>query len=207
MPCYTGGQTAVVSITGITATDYRNNPRPHSPIAMSATRRQLCSGAHVRLASRDCETVQIGRSGISPLAICHNGGASDEPSPKPSARLVEQRVRNRLIEALELAASFEDQKVMNRTVNAVNETINLWEDTDPVRWDWGFSEVYTHDEAEAARAFHATWESVANRLPDEQFPNLDEVQARAEWHELRAGALSTLRVFAGRGKLPEDREV
>lgn len=126
---------------------------------------------------------------------------------EPSQRLVEQRVRNRLIEALQLAASFEDQKILEQTVNAVNETINLWEDTDPVRWGWDFADVYTDEEEDAVRAFHVTWESVANRLPDEQFPSLEVVQASEAWRELRDAAMAALLVFEQRGKLSEDREV
>ena len=125
----------------------------------------------------------------------------------PSQRLVEQRLRNRLIEALQLAASFEHQKKLDETVNAVNETINLWEDTDPVSWDWEFPTVYSTDEVAAVQTFHDVWASANARLPDEQFPILAAVQSRAEWLELRDAAVSALDVVRIRGVLPEDREV
>lgn len=52
-------------------------------------------------------------------------------SSEPTRRLVEQRVRNRIIEYLELAASFKEQLAYERNApiaNVAHEVINQWED-------------------------------------------------------------------------------
>ena len=54
----------------------------------------------------------------------------DDPD-KPSPRVVEQRVRNRVIEYLELAASFQEQQEYERNAPIAHipyEVINQWED-------------------------------------------------------------------------------
>jgi len=131
---------------------------------------------------------------------------------RPSRRIVAQRVRNRIIEYLELAASFEDQITYQRNapnISVPNEVINQWEDwnsTDP-REHWTSPEgVYTPEEVEAVQSFHTTWEHVADGTPD-PLPELEATQRLAEWDELRRAARSALDVFAYRGPLPEDREL
>lgn len=50
---------------------------------------------------------------------------------KPSRRVIEQRVRNRIIEYVELASSFEAQQEYERDVPIAHipyEVINQWED-------------------------------------------------------------------------------
>ena len=55
---------------------------------------------------------------------------------QPSARLVEQRIRNRIIESLELAASFEVQQQYERDVPIAyvpGEVLNQWGGQFPTR--------------------------------------------------------------------------
>jgi hypothetical protein len=134
-----------------------------------------------------------------------------EDSGKPSRRVVEQRIRNRVIEYLEFASSFEDQQAVDGTVPSLNtayEVIHVWEDyvdADP-RHDQGVSVVYDSAEVEAIGQVHAAWEQAAAVLPRE-YPSLSDVQALPEWRRLRDVAASALTVFMRRGKMSEDREV
>lgn len=130
---------------------------------------------------------------------------------KPSRRVVEQRVRNRIIEYLELASSFEAQQVYERDVPIVHvpyEVINQWKDwvhKDP-REDRDLSDVYDGAEVEAMCQFHAAWDDAVSAV-SEDFPLLSEVQALPEWYRLREAAASALSVFMRRGKMSEDHEV
>jgi hypothetical protein len=131
------------------------------------------------------------------------GGMHDEDVPKV---VVERRVRNRRIEVLDLTASFEAQREYQRQapVAVANEVINQWEDwtTDPLAETFDMT-VYTPAEVEAVRTFHAVWEHVCDVTPD-PLPPLEETQTLEAWGMLRDAAIEALRVFAARGRLPED---
>jgi hypothetical protein len=81
-------------------------------------------------------------------------------SQPPSGRLVEQRVRNRIIEYLELASSFEAQREYERNVPIAHvpyEVINQWDDqvwTDPRENPYNL-DIY--DEAEVEALAHSEW--------------------------------------------------
>lgn len=123
---------------------------------------------------------------------------------------MEQRVRNRVIEYLELASSFEEQEEYERNVPIAHipyEVINQWEDwvfKDP-REDTDLSDVYDKPEVEAMGHFHEAWEDAASAVPN--YPPLSEVQALPEWGRLRDVAASALSVFMRRGTMSEDHEV
>jgi hypothetical protein len=130
---------------------------------------------------------------------------------EPSRRLVEQRIRNRIIDQLELAGSFEEQRQLGRTVPFVHvpyEVINGWADWVPADgWPLvGSPGVFSREEIEALRAFNTVWDEVAGEMPDD-YPSLDEVQVMAAWSRLRDAATAALASFRPRGRLPEDREV
>jgi hypothetical protein len=132
------------------------------------------------------------------------------PVEQPSDRVVEQRVRNRLIEYFELASSFSEQReyeAADPIVHVPYEVIEQWA-------DWGphldlyleTSEVYTAEEVKALKRFQLVWDKASEAVPDD-YPSLQQVQAMPAWEELRREAESALGIFAGRGKLPEDHEV
>jgi len=130
---------------------------------------------------------------------------------EPSRRVVEQRVRNRIIEYLEPASSLEAQQQYERDVPIAHvpyELINQWEDwvhKDP-REDRDLSDVYDGAEVEAMCQFHAAWEDAASAVAN-NYPPLSEAQALTEWDRLREAARSALSVFMRRGKMSEDHEV
>ena len=132
-------------------------------------------------------------------------------SETPSERLVEQRVRNRIIEYLELAASFEEQREYERNVPIAHvpcEVIHQWGDQvwigprqNPYNLD-----VYDRAEVEALARYQAVLETVTAAVPD-NYPELSDVQAMPEWERLRVSAEETLGILMRRGKSPEDREI
>lgn len=121
--------------------------------------------------------------------------------------VVEQRVRNRIIEYLELAASFADQRAYEQATPIANipyEVINQWEDQLPKGPEAIVKPgVYTADERDALARFHTVWNATADAVPNNH-PSLAEVQRLPAWEDLRAEAASALAVFARRGKLSEE---
>jgi hypothetical protein len=134
-----------------------------------------------------------------------------ESEVPPSPRLIEQRIRNRIIEYLELASSFEAQSTLDATTIAhvPNEVINEWDDWNPVdqsRWPGRLGEPYSDAEIAAMQTFHAEWEWVLDHTPD-PLPALSDLQQAPEWQRLREAAEAALRPFNARGRLSEDHEV
>jgi hypothetical protein len=130
---------------------------------------------------------------------------------RPTARVALQGHRYRIIEYLEVAASFDEQQEYERNVPIVHvpyEVINQWQDwfpNDP-RHNFDFSDVYDAAEVDAVFQFQAAWE-VAADAHSEDYPPLSEVQALPEWEQLRSTAEAALTVFMKRGLMPEDHEV
>ena len=124
-----------------------------------------------------------------------------------SQQLILQRVRNRQIETLELAASFDEQwRYQNEAqISVPSEVINQWGD-----WYWPENThygppVFSQQEMDALRAYDAALNSICDRLP-EWPPELDVVQTWPEWHELREAASRALVAFEARGRFSEDHE-
>jgi hypothetical protein len=128
----------------------------------------------------------------------------------PSARVVSQRIRNRIVETLELAGSFEAQLDYEKNMPFVNvpyEVINQWQDWvrgDP-RIDEQLSDALSNDELDAMAEYQAVWDLVAEAVPDD-YPPLADVQALPAWDQLRIAANVALSVFEIRGRMSEDAE-
>ena len=134
---------------------------------------------------------------------------TDRVSDHPSERVVEQRVRNRIIEYLELAASYEDQRDYEAAVPIAHvpyEVINQWEDNLP-HGPTAIIEptVYSAQELDALKQFDRVWRAAADEVPDD-YPTLEQVQSMDAWKRLRSEAAKALAVFARRGKLSEEHE-
>lgn len=128
-----------------------------------------------------------------------------------SERVVEQRVRNRIIEYLELASSFEAQRRYETDAPIAHvpyEVINQWDDQvwihpseNPHNFD-----VYDAAEVEAFCRFQEVLDAVAAAVPDD-YPPLRDVLGLPEWTLLCDTARQSLSVLMRRGKFPEDREI
>jgi hypothetical protein len=128
---------------------------------------------------------------------------------EPTRQVVLQRIRNRVIEYLELASSYEDQREYQSRVpiHVPNEIVNQWEDWVQCPGDLTFSEpVFSAAERDAVVRFHAVWDEVANNTPD-PLPDVEDLFVTEEWRRLRDAALDALQVFRVRGKLSEDHEI
>jgi hypothetical protein len=121
--------------------------------------------------------------------------------------VLDLRIRNRIIEALELTASLEKQFVYERSVPIAQvpaEVICQWKDTFGC---YGGAElnnlIYSKAEIEAADAFQIVWDDVCSLLPH-PLPNLTTLTKDTDWLRLLAAARAALAVFMVRGRLSED---
>jgi hypothetical protein len=123
-------------------------------------------------------------------------------------RIVLQRMRNRIIESLELASSHEVQSEYQRKVPLVDvaaEVFNQWEDWVPKDWRRHYmaGDVFTSAEIAAIAAFEIVWDEIASELPE--LP-LAALMPMPGWQRLADAAAASLRIFLERGRLPEDSE-
>jgi hypothetical protein len=129
----------------------------------------------------------------------------------PSDRIILQRLRNRVIEELETAASYEEQRRYQKAVPSVNvpaEMIcgwfndHVWEG-----WQKAYTPpVFTPEEIDAIAGFDKVFRAVKAKLPSHT-PSLSELVGAESWDRLRLAAQEALTVFQQRGKLSEDEEI
>jgi hypothetical protein len=117
------------------------------------------------------------------------------------------RLRNRIIEHLELVSSCSKQLAYQAAVpiaQVSGELFNGW-------GDWVADEaaiaqfgppVFTPAEVSAIRQFNQQLETVAAATPD-MLPPIDQFVATPEWQALSNAAKQALLVFAARGLSPE----
>ncbi|MDP3230078.1 MAG: hypothetical protein Q8N13_19185 [Acidovorax sp.] len=119
-----------------------------------------------------------------------------------SRQLVDQRIRNRLIEYLEVLANYEnDPPPWN-----LNETINQWEDWvhSPATKEQFSSPIYTKFESELLVEVDCAWSVFANATLS-TIQN-DDIQ-RPEWAAFIVSARRALGCLMHRGRLSEVHEV
>ena len=121
--------------------------------------------------------------------------------------LLAQRVRNRIIEALELSSSCEEQRTYQDKVPLVHvphEVINQWEDwVNPISVPGLVPPVFSQEEVAAITDFQAVWDDVCDKTPN-PLPDLTTLQQSELWSRLREAARDSLAVFARRGRFPDD---
>ena len=116
--------------------------------------------------------------------------------------LLNQRIRNRIIEVLEITASYEEQEKFGS-----DEVVNMWEDwVDDNRIIDYLEPVFTKQEQECLAEFHKTWNYVADHTP-QILPNISELKQNEYWSALVDAASKALVVFSQRGKMSEDIEI
>lgn len=126
----------------------------------------------------------------------------------PTQRVIDQRVRNRVIEYLEWASSEQHQREYQAAapINVANEIFNQWED-----WvrdetiDRFASPVFSISELAAIRRFHLAWNLSADETPD-VMPELHDFIGTPPWQRLRSAAESALQAFCLRGRFDEETE-
>jgi len=118
--------------------------------------------------------------------------------------VVEQRIRNRLMEYVEWVQEYEGTSELRL---GMNELLNQWEDfiTRPVDKSNFPAPVFTGDEVSALNLLDAAWELLCSATPHHIAHDSDaEVFKLREWTNFVGSASEAVEVFYRRGKLSED---
>jgi hypothetical protein len=128
----------------------------------------------------------------------------EENSP---LRVLKLRIRNGIMDYLELASSPSEQRDYERRVpiaHVPNEMINQWEDwVSDEDFDWYSEPEFSPAELDAIKRFHQIWESVADETPDVMPSSIEALLGTPVWQCLINGAADALSVFAARGRISE----
>ncbi len=130
--------------------------------------------------------------------------------PPVSTQLLQQRVRNGIMDYLEIAASADEQREYERQVSIAhvpNAMINQWEDW--VRSEdlgWYGPPVFSREENDAIRQFHKIWKRVAEETPNPMPHSINLLLGTPAWDCLMAAAQAALNVFSKRGRFSQDVE-
>lgn len=116
--------------------------------------------------------------------------------------LLNQRIRNRIIETLEVYVSVEDQKLFGP-----DEVINMWDDfVDDERLATYDEPAFNKQEQLAISVFHNNWNRVCDNTP-QHMPPIEQLVKEQYWVQLMNDAREALLILAIRGRLDEDQEI
>lgn len=128
---------------------------------------------------------------------------------RPSEQVLLQRVRNQLIDYLEVASSFAEQQryqLKSPQLQAPLEIIEQWADWVGPNWRDHFkAPVFSAAELDAVERFQRMWSSLSKLLP-QPLPTIELIQKDPIWEELRVAAATTYACFLRVGKLSETTE-
>lgn len=131
-------------------------------------------------------------------------------SSRPSERVLLQRVRNQLIDYLEIAASFQAQhdfQAQAPQTHVATEVLEQWADWVSPNWQEELkAPTFSEAERNAITQFQLIWQDTDNKLV-RPLPALAYIQLAPAWQQLRAAAEECLCVFMLRGKLSDTEEV
>jgi len=125
-----------------------------------------------------------------------------------SSETLYRRLRNRIIEHLQLVSSAKEQLAYQRAApiaHVSDELFNSW-------GDWVANEraiaefttpIFSPEEQLAVREFNTALDAVAGRMPRD-LPYITEFINTPAWQELNSAASRALAVFQVRGMSPED---
>jgi hypothetical protein len=128
-----------------------------------------------------------------------------------SQTVVDQRVRNRIIEYFELVS--DKNKLLEYQnnvdfVNVLSELVNQWEDwfsIDGYKNGWYDIPIYTKEERKALLSYHCLWSTVVHEMPN-NIQTINHFLCSDWWLKIQKKAKSCLIIFMDRGFLDEDRE-
>ena len=123
-------------------------------------------------------------------------------------RVLKLRIRNNIIDYLEVASSPSEQRDFERRVPSAclpDEMINWWEDlcVPDQDFDWFSEPEFSPEEQEAIRRFYEVWDSVAGDTPDVMPRSIEVLIGTRVWQRLIDGASVALSVFRVRGRISE----
>lgn len=116
-----------------------------------------------------------------------------------SQQLLYQRLRNRVIELLDLYCSFEDIAKFGAF-----EAINMVDDWLPLDYDEA-PKVFSQKEKDAIREFLELWDMAADAT-DEDTQDVAWLEGSAEWVRLSKSAKRAFNIFSERGRFSEEKE-
>ncbi len=116
-----------------------------------------------------------------------------------SQQLLYQRLRNRVIELLDLYCSFHDIAKFGAF-----EAINMVEDWLPLDYEEA-PKVFSQKEEDAVREFMELWD-VAADATHEDTQDVAWLESSVEWVRLSKSAKRAFRIFSERGRFSEDCE-
>ncbi len=123
----------------------------------------------------------------------------------PSKRIVEQRIRNRIIEVLDRIVSFGEASGLTD----LNELLNEWEDwvgiEHPIRREDSAEPVYTSAECDAVSAVDRAWERFCDATP-QTITDAGAATRLPEWDSLVTAATIAASVLNQRGRMSEEHE-
>jgi hypothetical protein len=116
--------------------------------------------------------------------------------------LLKQRIRNRIIEVIEIIASYEAWEEFGG-----DEVINMWDDwVDDNRIGHYIEPVFTKQEQECMAELQNRVNQVVDHAP--QFlPSISELKGNAYWSSLVLSASKALAIFNQRGRMSEEIEI
>ena len=119
-------------------------------------------------------------------------------------QLVEQRIRNRLMEYVECVQEYQGASEPRL---GMNELLNQWEDfiTRPIDESNFPGPVFTGDEVSALNLLDAAWELLCSATPDHiPYDSDSDVLKLPEWETFFDSAGEAVEVFHRRGRLSEN---
>ncbi len=121
---------------------------------------------------------------------------------KISEILLNQRVRNRIIEVLEIYCSFENQEIFGP-----DEIINMWDDLVHDNYLNTLVEpVFSLEEQYVFSDFHNNWKEICDNTP-QYMPPLSILKKDHKWISLMINAKKALNIFLIRGRFNEEVEI
>lgn len=128
---------------------------------------------------------------------------------RPSERVLLQRVRNQLIDYLEIAASFQAQQDFQAQApetHVATEVLEQWADWVSPNWQEELkAPTFSEQERAAITQFQSIWLEAHTNLV-RPLPVLEYIQLAPAWQQLRIAAEACLQVFMVRGKLSDFEE-
>lgn len=132
-----------------------------------------------------------------------------QQTTRPSERVLLQRVRNQLIDYLEIAASFQAQQEFQTQApqtHVATEVLEQWADWVSPNWQEELkAPTFSEQERNAITQFQIIWENTHKTLV-RPLPVLEYIQLAPAWQQLRVAAEECLWVFMLRGKLSDVAE-
>jgi hypothetical protein len=130
-------------------------------------------------------------------------GVAPSEEERPPLRIVEQRLRNRLMELLDAIAT----EAADSPYDAINDWEFLGGSLDSRRPQELAAPVYTKEEIEAVGQVHQAWRRLERDIPaDVNWLSFEPFESRSSWRALAAAAGDALTVFRERGRLSEEEE-